>query len=95
MGSLPTSPRQKLLSTLCGSPLFDVKDMLTGDAARGAAYSRGEGKCVTCHSATGDLGGIGTRLTPVNPSGRESLQLRLGDEAGVVAAIRPQSWVLG
>ncbi|MEP6593749.1 MAG: cytochrome c [Acidobacteriota bacterium] len=58
--------RQKLLDTLRGSPLFDVKDVLTGDATRGAAYFNGEGKCATCHSATGDLGGIGTRLTPVN-----------------------------
>lgn len=58
--------RQKLLDTLRGSPLFDVKDVLTGNPARGAAYFNGEGKCATCHSATGDLGGIGTRLTPVN-----------------------------
>ncbi len=58
--------RQKLLDTLRGSPLFDVKNVLSGDPARGAAYFNGEGKCATCHSATGDLSGIGTRLTPVN-----------------------------
>jgi cytochrome c oxidase cbb3-type subunit 3 len=58
--------RQRLLDTLRGSPLFDVKNVLTGDAKGGAAYFNGEGKCATCHSATGDLAGIGTRLTPVN-----------------------------
>jgi cytochrome c oxidase cbb3-type subunit 3 len=58
--------RQRLLDTLRGSPLFDVKNILTGDAKSGAAYFNGEGKCATCHSATGDLAGIGTRLTPVN-----------------------------
>jgi cytochrome c oxidase cbb3-type subunit 3 len=58
--------RQRLTDTLRGSPLFDVKDVLTGDPKRGAAYFSGEGKCSTCHSATGDLARIGTRLTPVN-----------------------------
>jgi mono/diheme cytochrome c family protein len=58
--------RQRLLDTLRGSPLFDVKNVLTGDAKAGAVYFNGEGKCATCHSATGDLAGIGTRLTPVN-----------------------------
>ena len=58
--------RQRLLDTLRGSPLFDVKNVLTGDAKAGAVYFSGEGKCATCHSATGDLAAIGTRLTPVN-----------------------------
>ncbi len=58
--------RQRLLDTLRGSPLFDVKNVLTGDPARGSAYFKGEGKCTTCHNPTGDLAGIGTRLTPVN-----------------------------
>jgi mono/diheme cytochrome c family protein len=58
--------RQRLLDTLRGSPLFEVKNVLTGDAKGGADYFNGEGKCATCHSATRDLAGIGTRLTPVN-----------------------------
>jgi mono/diheme cytochrome c family protein len=58
--------RQRLTDTLRGSPLFDVKNILTGDPKAGAAYFNGEGKCSTCHSITGDLAGIGTRLTPVN-----------------------------
>jgi mono/diheme cytochrome c family protein len=58
--------RQRITDTLRGSPLFDVKDVLTGNPKAGAAYFAGEGKCTTCHSATGDFAGIGTRLTPVN-----------------------------
>jgi mono/diheme cytochrome c family protein len=58
--------RQRLTDTLRGSPLFEVKNVLTGDPKSGAQYFSGEGKCSTCHSATGDLAGIGTRLTPVN-----------------------------
>jgi cytochrome c oxidase cbb3-type subunit III len=58
--------RQRILDTLRSSPLFDVQNVLTGDPKGGAAYFNGEGKCATCHSATGDLAGIGTRLTPVN-----------------------------
>lgn len=58
--------RQRLMDTLRSSPLFDVQNVLTGDPKGGAAYFTGEGKCATCHSPTGDLAGIGTRLTPVN-----------------------------
>ena len=31
----------------------------------GEAYFTGEGKCSSCHSPTGNLAGIGTRLEPV------------------------------
>lgn len=41
-----------------------IQDVLTGDAKAGAAYFNGEGKCSNCHSATGDLKGIGARLEP-------------------------------
>lgn len=37
---------------------------LTGDPKRGEAYFNGSGKCATCHSATGDLAGIGSRYDP-------------------------------
>jgi mono/diheme cytochrome c family protein len=58
--------RQRVMDTLRSSPLFDVQNVLTGDPKAGAAYFNGEGKCTGCHSTTGDLAGIGTRLTPVN-----------------------------
>lgn len=40
-------------------------DPLVGDAKAGEAYFNGPGKCVTCHSVTGDLAGIGARITDV------------------------------
>ena len=36
--------------------------MLTGNAEAGRAYFNGAGKCSTCHSPTGDLAGIATRI---------------------------------
>lgn len=38
---------------------------LVGDAAAGKAYFNGAGKCSTCHSVTGDLAGIGSKLQPL------------------------------
>ena len=39
-------------------------DILIGDASAGQAYFNGAGKCSTCHSATGDLAGIGGKYEP-------------------------------
>ena len=59
--------RSRLNDTLRGSPLFKPGDILVGDAKAGADYFSGEGGCTTCHSATGDLAGIASRITdPVN-----------------------------
>ncbi len=42
-------------------------NVLTGDVEAGRAYFNGAGKCSTCHSETGDLEGIATRIpVPVN-----------------------------
>jgi cytochrome c oxidase cbb3-type subunit III len=42
-------------------------NVLTGNVAAGRAYFNGAGKCSTCHSPTGDLKGIATRIPiPVN-----------------------------
>ena len=70
--------RQRINDTLRGSDVFDVKDILTGDPKAGETYFTGEGKCTACHSATGDLAGIASRIpAPVDvqqrmlfPSGR-------------------------
>jgi cytochrome c oxidase cbb3-type subunit 3 len=40
-------------------------DPLVGDAKAGEAYFNGAGKCATCHSVTGDLAGIGARITDI------------------------------
>jgi mono/diheme cytochrome c family protein len=78
--------RQRLTDTLRGSPMFDVKNVLTGDPKAGAAYFNGEGKCATCHSATGDMAGIGTRLTPVNIQQRVIFPFAGGRGRGAAAA---------
>jgi cytochrome c oxidase cbb3-type subunit III len=38
-------------------------DVLTGDPEAGRAYFNGAGTCNTCHSTTGDLAGISTRIS--------------------------------
>ena len=43
---------------------------VVGDANAGETYFNGEGGCTTCHSATGDLAGIGSRLEPATIQGR-------------------------
>ena len=41
--------------------------VLTGDPEAGRAYFNGAGRCSTCHSPTGDLAGIATRIAdPAN-----------------------------
>lgn len=49
---------------------YTFLDVLTGDAKKGEAYFNGAGKCNTCHSATGDLKGIGSRYSPQQLQGR-------------------------
>src|SRR5437870_2035392 len=39
-------------------------DILVGNAKEGEAYFNGAGRCTQCHSATGDLAGIGARYEP-------------------------------
>src|SRR5262245_6205885 len=42
-------------------------NVVTGNADAGRTYFNGAGKCSTCHSPTGDLAGIATRIpVPVN-----------------------------
>ena len=38
--------------------------IVVGDAKAGEAYFNGSGQCSTCHSVTGDLAGIGSKLEP-------------------------------
>jgi len=49
---------------------YPILNVLTGDPKAGAAYFNGAGRCNTCHSATGDLAGVGGRFRP------EQLQTR-------------------
>jgi cytochrome c oxidase cbb3-type subunit 3 len=45
-------------------------DALTGDAKKGEAYFNGAGTCSTCHSATGNLKGIGAKYDAHEMQGR-------------------------
>ena len=60
-----------------GRRSVDPSDLATGNAAAGQKYFNGEGMCSSCHSATGDLAGIGKRFQGLDllrrmlyPSGR-------------------------
>jgi mono/diheme cytochrome c family protein len=44
---------------------YQILNVLTGDAKAGEAYFNGAGRCSTCHSASGDLAGLGSRYQPV------------------------------
>lgn len=43
---------------------YTIQNIVTGDAKAGELYFNGEGKCNTCHSPTGDLAHIGSKLRP-------------------------------
>ncbi|MGH9574668.1 MAG: c-type cytochrome [Candidatus Acidiferrales bacterium] len=45
-----------------GRQHVSAEDLATGNAEAGKAFFDGGGKCTTCHSATGDLAGVATRL---------------------------------
>jgi len=49
-----------------GRRSVEPADLATGNAAAGREYFNGTGKCSSCHSATGDLAGIGKRLQGLN-----------------------------
>ncbi len=53
-------------------------DALTGDPKKGEAYFNGAGKCNTCHSATGDLKGIGAKYDPHDLQGHWLLPRSIG-----------------
>jgi cytochrome c oxidase cbb3-type subunit 3 len=44
---------------------YELKWMLTGNAAAGKAYFNGAGKCKDCHSPTGDLAHVATKYAPL------------------------------
>ncbi len=43
---------------------YKALNVVTGDAKAGEAYFNGEGKCNTCHSVTGDLAHLGSKMNP-------------------------------
>ncbi len=53
---------QEVYNTLRAA--LQIQNVLTGDAKAGQAYFNGEGRCATCHSPTGDLAHIASRMDP-------------------------------
>jgi cytochrome c oxidase cbb3-type subunit 3 len=63
-------------------------NIVVGDAAAGAAYFTGEGKCNGCHSASGDLKGIGAKYEPIALQDK-FLSPRAGGGRGGRGAVTP------
>ena len=66
-----------------GGATTDPNVIVVGDAQAGKAYFEGTGKCVTCHSVTGDLKGIGSKYTPQQLQGRMVLARGTGGYPGL------------
>jgi cytochrome c oxidase cbb3-type subunit III len=49
---------------------YPVEKLLTGNAEMGKAYFNGPGGCKNCHSPTGDLAAIATKLSPIDLEAR-------------------------
>src|SRR5881396_2680324 len=67
--SLTATDIAAIAAWLHSQPLSDrgapsTLDILVGNAKEGEAYFNGAGHCTQCHSATGDLAGIGSRYEP-------------------------------
>jgi cytochrome c551/c552 len=45
--------------------LYQVLNIVTGDAKAGEAFFSGAGKCSACHQVNGDLKGVGAKYEPV------------------------------
>ncbi len=71
-----------------GRQIVDPAQLATGSADAGRAYFNGAGGCSRCHSATGDLEGIGTRY-----QGLALIQRLLYPTAGRPAPPRPKATV--
>jgi mono/diheme cytochrome c family protein len=50
--------------------LYKILDILTGDPKAGETFFSGAGKCAGCHSATGDLKGVGAKYDAIALQGR-------------------------
>ena len=73
--------------------------VLTGDPEAGRAYFNGAGRCSTCHSPTGDLAGIATRIAdPANLQQRflfPSLRSGSGKQVEVTVRVGQSSPITG
>ena len=75
--------------------LYQLKDVITGDAKAGEAYFNGVGRCSTCHSPTGDLAHLATEYEPetllrrfLYPARRSALPQREHTRKTVTVALK-------
>lgn len=90
---------QEVYNTLRAA--LQIQNVLTGDAKAGAAYFNGAGRCSTCHSPTGDLAHIASRMDPAGlqqsflfPGGRGRGRGGRGSASGgapVTVTVTPKS----
>jgi cytochrome c oxidase cbb3-type subunit III len=73
--------------------VFDPASIVVGDATAGERFFNGAGQCNTCHSATGDLRGIGSRYSPLVIQGRTINPRAVGPGPGVAAKPLPAAKV--
>ncbi len=69
------------------------KEVLVGDAAAGKAFFYGAGACTKCHSATGDLKGIGSKYPTATLQGRLVFPVGDGGYPGPSSADPPRTHV--
>lgn len=60
---------------------YPVQRLLVGSVEAGKAYFYGAGKCITCHSPTGDLAHVATKYKPID------LQTRIAYPSGAVSTL--------
>jgi mono/diheme cytochrome c family protein len=76
----------KRISDAAFRQTYTVGDVLTGNAKEGDAFFNGAGGCAKCHSATGDLKGIGAKYDAEALQGRVVMpSRRLGNAANAAA----------
>lgn len=73
--------------------VLDPASIVVGDPAAGERYFNGAGQCSTCHSATGDLKGIGSRYSPLVVQGRAINPRAVGPGPGATAKPLPAAQV--
>lgn len=49
---------------------YQILDIVVGNPKAGEAFFNGAGKCVSCHSPSGDLRGVGAKYEPATLQGR-------------------------
>jgi mono/diheme cytochrome c family protein len=77
------------ISLVANRRLYQILDIVVGDPKAGETFFNGTGKCGTCHSAGGDLKGVGSKYDPVTLQGRILMPRASGRGAGPAVPTPP------